>query len=80
MSHRDPYHISRVRYQRRVDSYKDRVAVMTDDDIGIKLADYKADVGRIDIFLARIGLIREPAHIAAYRLELDTRSHRKKTE
>ena len=46
MSHKDPHHISRVRYQRRVERYVTEYLTMSTTELERELADYEADVGK----------------------------------
>lgn len=78
MPHRDPEHVYRVRYSRHVDRFRHHAATMTYDELSRIIKDYEDDVGRFELVLGRLGLIHEPAHIAAYRLERAGKKHHNK--
>lgn len=73
MSHKDPHHVSRVRYQRRVERYVSEYLALPTTELEQDIANYEADVGKFQLFLARIGLIHEPAETAARRVVLNSR-------
>lgn len=78
MPHRDPRRISTFRYQRRVDRIRHYATNMTCDELSRVIKEYEDDVGRFELILASLGLVNEPAYIAAYRLELaDKKRHTK---
>ena len=46
---------------------------MSTTELERELADYEADVGKFELFLTRIGLVHEPAEVAARRAVLKSR-------
>ncbi len=75
MPHRDPEHLYRVRYLRHVDRHRHHAANMTYDELYSAIRDYESDIGMFELVLGRLGFVHEPAHIAAYRLELASKKH-----
>lgn len=82
MPHRDPDHVSMLRYRRRVDRYSEHARVMTDDHMRGRVEKYENDIrsgwfGWLQLGLEYAGLLHPPADVKAFRRELHERSYKK---